>query len=241
VHHIALLFRLEWLLRYHAALAHYHLKQYGPAAAALGRCLSTRVGDWSDGGGEGLRAHAHGEVAVGACLFHLGVASAHLGRLDAAAEALDGAARSAWARAAPPRAGPPLAHAPTEARLTHDHLRHQALCCFARAKVHQRRQQHGEAALLFTLALDISASSAAPDAGARFDSFALFRRGWAHRAMHDLRRAGEDFVAARQLQPFDPNFAIEYKHTDHVLYSELSHEPDITEPFLPLVVLPRSI
>jgi hypothetical protein len=39
----SLLFRLEWLLCYHAALALYHLQKYAKAVKMLNRCLSVQV------------------------------------------------------------------------------------------------------------------------------------------------------------------------------------------------------
>ncbi len=236
-----LLFRLEWIICYHLALALYHMKKYPKVVKMLNRCLSSGVGNRVDGAGQGLRAFAPSEVDIGACLFYKGIALSQLNRLAEALRSLTDATATKWVH--PPT--PPtrrLIHEPTQARLLHDHRRHQMLCAFAQAKVHQRFKHHDRAVAAFALALDYSSASAStPEQKKDDEAFIYFRRGWSHKALNDYTSAGDDFETAKRLQPHDPNFSLAYAHIGDLEYMEFASEPDVTEPFPQLILLPASL
>lgn len=50
--------------------------------------------------------------------------------------------------------------------------------------------------------------------------------------------AGDDFETAKQLKIGDPNFAMDYKKINKYEYMIIATEPDLVEPFQPLLPLP---
>jgi hypothetical protein len=57
-------------------------------------------------------------------------------------------------------------------------------------------------------------------------------------ALGDYVRAGDDFETAKTISPDDPNFAVSYKAITHCAYMEVGSDPDIVEPFPPLLPVP---
>jgi hypothetical protein len=49
--------------------------------------------------------------------------------------------------------------------------------------------------------------------------------------------AANDFETAKILQHDNPNFSINYRSINHVEYIEIETEPDLIEPFAPLMPL----
>lgn len=54
--------------------------------------------------------------------------------------------------------------------------------------------------------------------------------------MSDFTLAGDDFETAKQLKSDDPNFKLEYKRIAQCEYMEFATEPDLVEPFPPLLL-----
>jgi hypothetical protein len=72
-------------------------------------------------------------------------------------------------------------------------------------------------------------------------AFVYFRRAWSYKSINDYDAAGNDFETAKRLKIKDPNFSIEYKNISNCEYMEFSEEPDLVEPFPPLVLLVGTI
>ena len=64
-----------------------------------------------------------------------------------------------------------------------------------------------------------------------------FRRAWSYKAIDDFVQAGIDFENAKQLRPGDPNFAVDYRRIGKCEFIQIDSEPDLIEPFLPLLPL----
>lgn len=54
-------------------------------------------------------------------------------------------------------------------------------------------------------------------------------------AIKQFAAAGTDFETAKQLRPHDPNFSVDYKHVNNIEYIVVRTEPDVVEPFLPVL------
>jgi tetratricopeptide (TPR) repeat protein len=61
--------------------------------------------------------------------------------------------------------------------------------------------------------------------------WAIFRRGWLHRAFGRMAQAAADFETCRRLRPDDANFCINYRATSRVEYMELRSDTDLVAPF----------
>ena len=105
--------------------------------------------------------------------------------------------------------------------------KNQMMALFLTAKIYQIQRKHNEALDYFQRSI-----SAEPD-----NPYAYFRRAWSYKSIGDFVQAGIDFENAKQLRPGDPNFAIDYRRIGKCEFMELSSEPDIVEPFLPLLPL----
>lgn len=106
------------------------------------------------------------------------------------------------------------------------------LLLFALAKCHQSRGHHEQALELFNSALaNVTCSEASKP-------YVYFRRAWSFKALNDFIHAGDDFEMAKFYSPNDPNFAIDYKRISKCEYMVISTEPDLIEPFPPLLPVP---
>ena len=56
-------------------------------------------------------------------------------------------------------------------------------------------------------------------------------------ALSNFDLAGDDFETAKLLKVGDPNFSLEYKSLANCEYMEFTTEPDLIEPFPPLLLL----
>ena len=123
----------------------------------------------------------------------------------------------------------------------------EMLCLFVRGKAYQRMQKHKEAIEDFDAAIALQQNDA--------NAYIYFRRGWSHKvfnstsmnnnrlfqAVKQFAAAGTDFETAKQLRPHDPNFSVDYKHVNNIEYIVVRTEPDVVEPFLPILEAVKSM
>eukprot|EP00981_Chlorochromonas_danica_P004577 scaffold912_cov187-Ochromonas_danica.AAC.55 len=95
-------------------------------------------------------------------------------------------------------------------------------------RMHWILRQHQEALEKFNYCLTLNPQSA----------HCLFRRGWSHKALGNYAAAGEDFENAKNLQPNDPNFALDYKKISKCEFMIVHSDPDLVEPFPSLLPVP---
>ena len=106
--------------------------------------------------------------------------------------------------------------------------RQEFLCLLAIAKAFQCLSRHTEALQFFNKAHDLDNQN----------PYLFFRRGWTHKALGNFVGAGDDFETAKHISANDPNFAIDYKRIAKYEYMEIADEPDLVEPFPPLLPVP---
>ena len=106
-----------------------------------------------------------------------------------------------------------------------------SLIHFARGKLFQCQGRHEEAIDEFSNSIQEEPSNA----------HAIFRRAWSYKALEEYVLAGDDFETSKRMKPSDPNFAIDYKKIGQFEYMEIETEPDLVEPFPPLLPLPSNV
>lgn len=106
--------------------------------------------------------------------------------------------------------------------------RQEFLCLFAIAKTYQCMSMHSEALQYFNKAHDLDNQN----------PYLYFRRGWSYKGVSNFVAAGDDFETAKHISANDPNFAIDYKRIAKFEYMEIADEPDLVEPFPPLLPVP---
>lgn len=105
--------------------------------------------------------------------------------------------------------------------------KNQNMTLFSIAKNYQIQKKHYEAIDYFQRSIIVQ-----PD-----NPHSFFRRAWSYKAIDDFVQAGIDFENAKQLRPGDPNFAVDYRRIGKCEFIQIDSEPDLIEPFLPLLPL----
>lgn len=162
------------------------------------------------------------DLSNGSLHFFLGETQLYSSKFEAAKENFDICFRTHWV----------------------DTTHNRFLVTFAKAKALQSLRLYTESIEGFSVALSLRPN----------DPYCLFRRAWSYKvcclnylssspypftkALGDYVKAGDDFETAKSLRPNDPNFAIDYKRISKFEYMEIGSEPDIMEPFVPLLPVP---
>lgn len=206
---------LQWILKYHLAMCTYMQQDYFRSQELLSECVTS------------LRSFAPDGFSLGSALYYhstseyfnvssFTILDDHvLSSLNHCIELLTECLSSPW---------------------TEISIKKRILCYLCRGKTFQRLQKYEESISDLTQCIDLYESNS-NEIISSDSAYAYFRRGWSYKALQQYDLAANDFETAKLLKSDNPNFSINYRSINNVEYIEIDTEPDLIEPFAPLIPL----